>query len=210
MGFDLYGQHPSSCDIPKPDFEICTDKEASEYFALLRNLPGAYFRANVWAWRPLWNYVAGVCKEILSEDDMSGGAFNDGHLISNRKATRMARALKKEIGKNKHVQFAEWLDLRHKNMPLEKCDICDGKGTRAGWEGWQSKEEWLELHGSLSVGGPESSCEISFKWAHENKGCNACKGKGKREAHATHYKFIPELLEEFESFCRLSGGFTIN
>ena len=211
MGFDLHGQHPSSCDIPEPDWDNgYTKEEAREYWALRTTIPGAYFRANVWAWRPLWDFVVKVCCDILNEEDIERGSFNDGHLISKRKAKRIAQILKKQINRDKHKQFAEWQEEMHKNLPLEKCKICDGKGTRKGWEGWQSEEDWLELHGSLDVGGHESACEITFKSAHDNRGCNACKGKGKTESFMTNYKFHPELLEEFESFCRLSGGFTIN
>lgn len=209
MGFDLYGQHPSSCSIPEPDWNgDHTEVEANEYWKLLDAIPGAYFRASVWSWRPLWNYVSGVCKDILNDDDINSGCYNDGHLIGKDKALRIARALKNEIKKNNHVRFAKWQEERHSEMPLESCDICKGKGTRKGWKGWESKEKWIKLHGSLDIGGDEN-CSINFKGANRYQGCNACDGKGKRKPFATHYKFYPEFLEEFELFCRQSGGFTI-
>ena len=209
MGFDLYGQRPSSCNIAEPDWNgDVTEAEAEEYWKLINTIPGAYFRASVWSWRPLWNYVSAVCKDILTDSDIDLGCYNDNHLISNDKARRMAVALKQDINKNNHVRFAKWQKQRHKEMPLETCSICEGKGTRKGWDGWESKEEWIKIHGSLDIGGDEQ-CSINFKGANNHKGCNACKGEGKRESFITNYEFYPDFLEEFESFCRLSGGFVI-
>ena len=54
MGMDLYGINPK------------TDN-------------GDYFRANVWYWRPLWQCVAYFCDDILSEEDIERGTYNDGY-----------------------------------------------------------------------------------------------------------------------------------
>ena len=70
MGFDLYGMN-------------ATSKEE-----------GDYFRANVWWWRPLWQYVSITCEDILTENDMERGSYNDGHRISKTKANRIASRLK--------------------------------------------------------------------------------------------------------------------
>ena len=39
--------------------------------------------------------------------------------------------------------------------------------------------------------------------------CNACDGRGKREAWATHYPFSADNVREFAEFCQRSGGFRI-
>ena len=56
---------------------------------------GAYFRNNVWFWRPLWNFVTGCCGDILSEKDIGQGYYNDGHKISKTKAKKIAMRLRK-------------------------------------------------------------------------------------------------------------------
>ena len=117
MGFDLYGMSPQinkkyphrykkimkkygkdgwldwSQDIP--------DTIKEEYFELKeqyeKNNPGDYFRNNVWWWRPLWNLVCVSCDDILTEKDISGGSYNNGHKISKTKATRIGKRLSKLI-----------------------------------------------------------------------------------------------------------------
>ena len=67
---------------------------------------GAYFRNNVWFWRPLWSYVCSVCYNILSDKDMDSGSFNDGHRISKTKAKRIASKLRKLL-EGGHVELVE-------------------------------------------------------------------------------------------------------
>ena len=54
MGMDVYGINPKTDD-------------------------GDYFRANVWYWRPLWQCVAYFCNDILSQEDIERGTYNDGY-----------------------------------------------------------------------------------------------------------------------------------
>ena len=69
--------------------------------------PGNYFRNNVWWWRPLWHYVCNSCDDILTEEDIEGGASNSGHKINADKAL--------EIGVRLHTavldgSVQEWKD----------------------------------------------------------------------------------------------------
>jgi len=58
MGFDVYGLQPNNKIKPdEPDWTK-NDKEAIKaYFAWQKNTPGAYFRANVWTWHPMWDFI---------------------------------------------------------------------------------------------------------------------------------------------------------
>lgn len=56
--------------------------------------PGLYFRNNVWWWRPLWEYVCSSCEDILSEEDILAGSYNDGRKISKTKAKKIAERLR--------------------------------------------------------------------------------------------------------------------
>ena len=78
MGFDLTGLNPQS-DTPQPMWDgadpmIKTGKNSwqvdpqikEEYDDYMKSrwewqdaTDGAYFRNNVWFWRPLWNFVTG-------------------------------------------------------------------------------------------------------------------------------------------------------
>ena len=114
MGFDLYGMNPRG-DIPEPkwtkeDPYIKTGEnsyaidpqikeEHDDYmksrYEWQESTNGAYFRNNVWFWRPLWNFVTAICDDILTRTDIESGSYNDGHKISKTKAKRMAVRLDK-------------------------------------------------------------------------------------------------------------------
>ena len=89
MGFDLHGRAPI---VPKKnvkqinsihkkiqqvqtDTEMDTDDKHTKVWAYQQTIeelsPGIYFRNNVWWWRPLWMYISDLCKDILTEKDMT-------------------------------------------------------------------------------------------------------------------------------------------
>ena len=101
MGFDLSGMNPN---ITRPQPELPptaerTDKDWEKYWDWQDDNCGVYFRNNVWHWRPLWNFVSSVCENILTQKDIEGGSYNDGHKISKTKANRIASRLFKLIRK---------------------------------------------------------------------------------------------------------------
>ena len=108
MGFDLSGINPnvSRPEPELPPFPERTDKDWEKYHDWQEENCGTYFRNNVWFWRPLWNFVTGVCDDILTEKDIERGSFNDGHKISKTKANRIAKRLFKLI-KNGDVNLYE-------------------------------------------------------------------------------------------------------
>ena len=185
MGFDLYGLNPKG-DIPKP---VITDwgdkKQADDFFKYQDETPGSYFRANVWYWRPLWQYVTVTCDDILTEKDMESGAYNDGHRISKTKANRIASRLKK-LDKDGSIMkyelgYKEYLT----SLPKEECDICNGTGKRID-----------------DIG-------ISARNANPDYTCNGCDGKGKKDNFGSHYPFESDVVMRFAEFCEQSGGFEI-
>ena len=97
MGMDVYGLNPTE-NSPEPEAVAKWKHESGlidwkamesvkgaqeEYFSALEKWkeqnPGDYFRANVWWWRPLWECVAYFCDDILSEEDIAKGTYNDGY-----------------------------------------------------------------------------------------------------------------------------------
>lgn len=55
--------------------------------------PGIYFRNNVWWWRPLWAFVCDHCNDILTEEEMTSGSYNDGREINANKASKISKRL---------------------------------------------------------------------------------------------------------------------
>ena len=127
MGFDLTGLNPQA-DTPEPKWDggdpmtkvAGTEHQyevdpqiKEEYDDFMKSRmewqeanEGAYFRNNVWFWRPLWNFVTGCCDNILTERDVEQGYFNDGHKICKTKAKRIASRLRKYL-KNGHISAYE-------------------------------------------------------------------------------------------------------
>jgi len=77
MGFDLRGLKPNDEPVPDEPNWLDGNKWAIEqkeaWMSWQENTPGAYFRNNVWYWRPLWNFVCKVCNDIMTDDDMENG-----------------------------------------------------------------------------------------------------------------------------------------
>ena len=105
MGFDLYGERPK--------------KEVGEYF-----------RNSVWWWRPLWDYVTEVCKDVLTKGDVNDGYWNNGHWIHAKQAKRIAERLTELLNSGKTRDYEESYAVRLTKLPLEKCDLCQGTGKR--------------------------------------------------------------------------------
>ena len=108
MGFDLSGMNPN-LTRPEPElppFPERTDKDWEKYHDWQEENCGTYFRNNVWWWRPLWNFVTGICDDILTEKDIEQGNYNDGHKISKTKAKKIAVRLRKML-RDGHVELTE-------------------------------------------------------------------------------------------------------
>jgi len=185
MGFDLYGLNPMG-DVPKPvitDWE--DEKQTGDYLKYQNETPGSYFRANVWWWRPLWQYISVACEDILTEKDMERGEYNDGHKISKTKANRIASRLKLADKNGEIMKYESEYKAYLNSLPEEDCNICEGTGVREDEIGKEAREK------------------------NEEYKCNGCLGKGKRDNFGTHYPFESEEVMRFAEFCEQSGGFEI-
>ena len=109
MGFDLSGVNPKM-NMKQEDFPVyhkhdkmkfkekweALDKDEKlkeqfwkEYEKYQEANPGVYFRNNVWWWRPLWQFVCERFDDVLTEQDMERGCYNDGHEITVDKAMKI-------------------------------------------------------------------------------------------------------------------------
>jgi len=206
MGFDLYGENPKNnameddlnrreeLDRLWEDNKI-TDEQKEEYYELQKQLretnPGDYFRNNVWWWRQMWNFVCNVCEDVLTEEDMAGGSFNDNHLISEEKALAMADLLDVLI-KDGTVDTIE----KDVMAGVEKARIINEAISK-------EKEELREIVRKAT--GKEDIAPIDYPedfrklWDKLND----------KEDWGGRYPFDKENVIQFSKFCRQSGGFRI-
>ena len=110
MGYDVYGLNPKQNEVEPVILSKFYDKDGFNDWSKMNEddkklyfkaqgehqdiNPGEYFRANVWFWRPIWNFVCGACSDFLSDKDMDAGCSNSGDRISKTKALRIASRLR--------------------------------------------------------------------------------------------------------------------
>jgi hypothetical protein len=198
MGFDVYGLKPHNPkNLVKPEINWSakpTDEEKEEFFAALenyeKNVPGHYFRNNVWWWRPLWDYIDNHT-EVLSDTQMEEGSSNSGATISEEESIELSLALHKLIDsghtkKYEDIHMLEFNLAQEHNEELEKqrkkvhvrvVEVTGNEGIAPKDYPAPYKKEWDDL------------------WA--------------RKAWAGSYPFSENNIKEFADFCYQSGGFEI-
>ena len=124
MGFDLSGLNPNlTRPEPKlPPMSEMTSEHWEEYHKWQDENCGVYFRNNVWWWRPLWNFVTGMCNDILTEKDIEHGSFNDGHKISKTKAAKIAKRLFKLIEEGTIKKYEKMYERQIKKLNKDDWD----------------------------------------------------------------------------------------
>ena len=50
---------------------------------------GHAFRANVWYWRPIWAFVKQQLPDLLTEEQIKGGEYNDGTVVNAKQANEI-------------------------------------------------------------------------------------------------------------------------
>jgi hypothetical protein len=160
-----------------------------------RNNPEAYFRNNVWYWRPLWNYCVEVAPELC---DGVEGHYNDGNGLDEEEALALAKVLNEELWSGRTRRYELAYNESMASLPRHDCGHCEGTGIRKDEIGLEMSMPTRELepHVAIIVG-------RTHGW------CNACGGEGTVEHFETNYPFTVENVAEFVSFLELCGGFSI-
>jgi len=136
MGMDVYGENPKihTPQPQRPETEDYDSDELQQYFSDRRKWEeenvGSYFRNNVWWWRPLWIYVAELCDDILTEEDIENGHNNSGHLIDQEKCLIIAKRLVNELRSGRVAKYKEARDRHLEGLAEEECNLCDSTGIR--------------------------------------------------------------------------------
>ena len=183
MGFDLSGMNPN-ITRPEPELPIFTErtnKDWEKYHEWRDENCGVYFRNSVWEWRPLWDFITATCNDILTEKNIKGGDFNEGHKISKTKAGKIARKLYKLIETDQVKAYESMYKKELDSLEQTDCYICDSTGKR-------------QEPPNTGAGDRE---------------CNGCNGTGKKDDWAKSYPFSEDNVRRFANFCANSGGFEI-
>tara|TARA_R100000781_G_C4002867_1_gene100947 strand:+ start:52 stop:561 length:510 start_codon:yes stop_codon:yes gene_type:complete len=142
---------------------------------------GIYFRNNVWDWHPLWDLVINLCGDVLEPQDARYGHSNDHWVINKSKSLTIARRLEDRIDDGFVDKYIQ--DRRNEldKLPDIDCQVCGGTGYR--------REVPLAGPGELE--------------------CNGCNTTGKKRPYECNYGLSKKNVEDFATFCRNSGGFSI-
>ena len=160
-----------------------------------RKNPDAYFRNNVWWWRPLWDYCVKIAPELCGEVN---GSYNDGDGLDEDGALDLSAILYMEIEAGRTAQYKTRYYAELAKLPRHDCEFCDGTGIRADAVGVEMGMPTRELEPEIQI-----ITGRSIGW------CNACRGEGKVDDFRTEYPFSVENVEEFAGFLAECGGFHI-
>ena len=171
MGMDVYGKEPT-------------------------NETGAYFRRNVWGWRPLWGCVEDMAPEIAEK--VESPQHNDGDGLGAEDSIALGQALHRAVLNGRVKTWIEEFRVQQADMPMEDCLICDNTGIRTDETGVQmgQHDKVLDREVAAIVG-------REFGW------CNGCNGLGKRVSIFASYGVEEGCVTEFADFLIHSGGFEI-
>ena len=203
MGFDLYGENPTiKTGTVRPgeiDWNTATDKEKEKYWDLQREFrdanPGEYFRANVWFWRPIWNFVCEVCPDILTEEDFERGQYNDNHLIEEDRAKDIAKRLREKMDLARKRQKKYETDAPNK----EKFNkMLEDAGSFIFEKISKPKSELITCPGDMEIHDPENY----KRW-------ETLVHSGHIQFDEMSYPINAKAIEEFAEFAEHSGGFRI-
>ena len=168
------------------------------------NERGEYFRANVWTWRPLAEYVLEVASEkIIGIEDVSWH-FNDGDGLGADDSVMLAALLDLELASGRTADFMKLREETISSLPDETCDWCGGTGIRT--------DDIGKKMGQPARAVPEDAKDERGR-PHPRAGqtgwCNCCNGCGYNSPFESHYNFEAQNVADFSEFLRNCGGFKI-
>ena len=204
MGFDLHGERPTVKEgTVKPkeiNWDTATQEEKEIYWKAQDDFreanPGDYFRANVWGWRPIWNFVCEVCPDILTQDEFEKGHYNDNHLIEEDRAKDIAKRLREKMDLAKERQKKYETEAPNK----EKFNKMLEDAARHLYEKIsEPKSELITCPGDMQTHDPENY----KRW-------ETLMHSGNVQFDETSYPINAQWIEDFANFAENSGGFRIN
>ena len=160
-----------------------------------RKNPDAYFRNNVWWWRPLWDYCIKVAPHLCADVN---GHYNDADGLDEEQALELASLLRGEIYSDETARYEAEYNMHLASLPRRPCTYCGETGIRTDEVG-------------LNLGMPERelSPDVQIIVGRTHGWCNACNGEGVVDHWETSYYFSVDNVLEFTDFLEECGGFSI-
>ena len=198
MGFDIYGIKPHNPQhLVKPDLDFSketTEEQKEDYWKRMehyeKNVPGHYFRNNVWWWRPLWTYVCNYTK-VLSEQQQDEGGSNSGAEVNEEDAIELATQLHKLIDSG-HTR-------EHEEAHMREYELAQIRNN-------ELEEARKVLHEVvIAETGDESIVPANYPESFKDDWDKLWEQK----QWAGSYPFSTDNIEDFANFCYGSGGFQI-
>lgn len=156
---------------------------------------GAYFRRNVWGWRPLWNYVETLHADLVEDVN---GHYNGGHGLDAEGSRALAKRLRDDLEDGTVARYVaernEWLA----GLPRKVCQWCEGTGVRTDTVGLDMNMPEREL-----------APEVQVATGRTHGYCNGCTGYGDTPHAETDYWFVEQDVKDFADFLEECGGFQI-
>jgi hypothetical protein len=198
MGFDIFGIKPHNPQhLVKPELDYSkdpTDEQKEEYFNRMehyeRNVPGYYFRNNVWWWRPLWTYVCTYTDVLTSEQQDEGGS-NSGAEVDEEQAIELATQLHKLIDSGHTAE--------HEQAHMREYELAQIRNNELEEARKILHEVVIAETGDASI--VPANYPESFKDDWDNLWA--------QKQWAGSYPFSTDNIKEFANFCYGSGGFQI-
>lgn len=157
---------------------------------------GEYYRQNIWGWHPLWHYVELYHPEYANK--VKHGHSNDGDGLEAEDSSQLSLSLKQDLITGMAKQRLDEWQRQLDELPLEKCDLCEGTGIRTDERGKEFGFHKKEL-----------SAEQSAKLGRRIGWCNSCDGVGEKEPFLKNYRTTLDDIREFADFLADCGGFEI-
>lgn len=164
MGMDVYGSAPTA--------EV-----------------GAYFRNNVWWWRPLADYLVERYPELTAP--CVEWQTNSGDGLSAEASVKLADAIDADLSSGYVASWGLLYKIGQSSLPLVTCDLCAGTGMRTDQTG---RNLGMDVPRDAVTG---------------RGGCNGCAGTGEHKQFVCSYVFDVDNVKDFSEFMRASGGFEI-
>lgn len=161
-----------------------------------RSTVGQYFRASVWWWHPLAEFIEERQPEIAAR--CSDWHSNSGAGLNDEDSKTLARLLREDLDSGYVANFASHREFLISEMPPTPCNFCQTTGIR--------KDEVGVKHGYHDK---QLEPEQVIRYGREFGWCNACDGSGYEKPFAAWYKFDVETVAEFAAFLADCGGFEI-
>ena len=200
---DVFGLNPKikegSIKPKEIDFGKATDKEKKTYWDLENKYQeenvGVYFRANVWCWRPIWDYVYDTT-DVLTDKDYQLGHENSFHKITEEKAVRIG----KELLANMNDAVAKEATYKEDMEPRRRFnELCDKAADCLYNEIVNKSDGLITCPGDMKIHDP----------ANYKRWTALSHFGGGLQFSETSYPLSANYIKEFANFCLNSGGFEI-